>query len=199
MKKDNYPAMLGAFLLFSILVAISCLDKRETLNKPFQPKETKLDFRTEWFRIFGYIDFNNCTAHLDVFVDESGQLVHDPVGTLDHCDGFTGESELPFGFSAEPWEEAGLFRLTSPYLIRDSFLDLYFPGCYPQDTWTGIESLEVLYENDRWVMEVELEPAYQQCLEDNKNGFYLRFDVRQPGDTGEVEPHQELENYNTKK
>lgn len=199
MKKDNYPSMMGAFLLFLVLIAISCLDKRETLIQPFQPKETKLDFRTEWFRIFGYIDFNNCTALLDVYVNESGHLTHSPIGTLDYCDGLPGEEELPFGFTLESWEQDGIFRLTSPFFIQDSFLDLYFPGCFPQETWTGIESLVVFYENDYWVMEVELEPAYQQCLVDNKNAFYLRFDVEQPCEPRIIVAHEEVEDINGKK
>lgn len=199
MKNDNYPSLMGAFLLFITLIAISCLDKRENLTHSFQSEAPKLDFRTEWFRIFGYIDFNNCTALFDVFVNESGQLGHVSPGTLDHCDGMDGQDELPFGFRAETWEEDGLVRLTSPYFFRDSFLDLWFPGCFPQETWTGIESLLVFNENNQWVMEVELEPAYQQCLADNKNAFYIRFDVEQKWRPVLEEPHAELEAINDKK
>lgn len=190
MKNDNFPAMVGAFLLFLALIAISCLDHRGALLHPFQSADKELEFRTNWFRIFGYVDFNDCTATLDVYVNEAGQLTHDPVGTIDHCDGLTGADELPFGFTGEPWEESGLFRLTSPYLINDSFLDLWFPGCFPQDTWTGIEAVNVFQENNQWVMEVELEPAYQQCLADNKNAFYLRFDVEQKKMPIVVIPHE---------
>lgn len=199
MKTDNYSSMVGAFLLFIALIAISCLDDHIPLEQHYPSSNSNVDFRNDWLRIFGYIDFRHCTAHFDVYVDESGTLVHDAEGTLDYCDGLPGEAALPFGFTAEPWVETGTFRLTSPYFIKDSFLDLWFPGCFPMETYTGIEGVNVFWENGHWVMEVDLEPAYQECLEENENAFYIRFDVEKRNGSPETEPHLVTEEEHRKK